>query len=328
MPSSSRAAPQPPVIVAFFDELNTAPESTLALAKEVFLDGTLDGDILPRNIFWTAAINPDSCMQAHRLGYDSAAPPAHAPPGPPATAPQRDPDEVDRADFVVRPLPVSLTHLLLDYRSLTESQERDFLTAYLRGEGCGADDALRVPDAAVAPPTLDAKFAQILRTLILHGQDFIRGARLWRTHVSIRDMLRAVKLYRTLLLPEHRDIFLPDATMTGLDCEAQLRWFACIVAISLSYLFRLPPDLRAAYAQRVDDRIASLGADLRCVQVVSLALDKLFALTSIPEGIARCTALQENLYACVVCLVANVPLNITGACLPRTRAKGSGVVPL
>lgn len=314
-------SPPAPVVVAFFDELNTAPETTLALAKEVFLDGSLDGQPLPPNIFWTAAINPDARMAAAAASRPSASPVSSAvfaaPPVPPQAGGSADPD-TELADFVVRPLPVSLTHLLLDYHSLTEAQEREFIAAYLRGTMGSATTAAPPADAAASSceaPAIafdDAAFAGHLRALILQGQDYLRSAQLWRTHVSIRDMLRAVRLYRTLLEPEHRDVLLPNAP-AGPDRDERLHWYACILAVTLAYLLRLPPEHRATYAGRVDDKLASLGApDLRCSDILSQALNKLYDTTSVPEGIARCSALQENLYACVVCLVANVPLNITG----------------
>ena len=313
-------SPPPPVVVAFFDELNTAPETTLALAKEVFLDGSLDGQPLPQNIFWTAAINPDARMSAATVNRLPASPASSSIAAAPPVAPQAGSGadmDTELADFVVRPLPVSLTHLLLDYHSLTEAQEREFIAAYLRGamgSATPAPPAEAVAASCDAPAIAfdDAAFAGHLRALILQGQDYVRSAQLWRTHVSIRDMLRAVRLYRTLLEPEHRDVLLPNAP-AGPDREERLHWYACIIAVALAYLLRLPPEHRTTYAGRVDDRLASLGApDLRCNDVLSQALSKLYDSTAVPEGIARCSALQENLYACVVCLVANVPLNITG----------------
>ncbi|CAF5097072.1 unnamed protein product, partial [Rotaria sp. Silwood1] len=59
-------------IVVFFDEVNTA--SCLGLFKEMFMDGTLHGTSIPKNIFFTAAINPfvkieENIEQVHRSNY-------------------------------------------------------------------------------------------------------------------------------------------------------------------------------------------------------------------------------------------------------------------
>jgi hypothetical protein len=57
--------------VVFFDEFNTS--SCLGLFKEIFIDGTLHGINLPKNIFFTAAINPlinqNNDVQVHRRDY-------------------------------------------------------------------------------------------------------------------------------------------------------------------------------------------------------------------------------------------------------------------
>lgn len=61
-------------IVIFFDEVNTS--SCLGLFKEMFMDGTLRGDQIPKNIFFTAAINPktdsstETMMKIHRTDYN------------------------------------------------------------------------------------------------------------------------------------------------------------------------------------------------------------------------------------------------------------------
>ena len=59
-------------LVVFFDEVNTS--SCLGLFKEMFMDGTLHGTDLPKNIFFTAAINPyreeSNDEQVHRSTYN------------------------------------------------------------------------------------------------------------------------------------------------------------------------------------------------------------------------------------------------------------------
>ena len=59
-------------LLVFFDEVNTS--SCLGLFKEMFMDGTLHGKSLPKNIFFTAAINPSvkekpDILQVHRRDY-------------------------------------------------------------------------------------------------------------------------------------------------------------------------------------------------------------------------------------------------------------------
>ena len=76
--------------VVFFDEVNTS--SCLSLFKEMFMDGTLHGRNLPKNIFFTAAINPlvDRNKQS----------------------------DVHRRDYLVHELPQALDNLKVSYGNL------------------------------------------------------------------------------------------------------------------------------------------------------------------------------------------------------------------
>ena len=76
--------------VVFFDEVNTS--SCLSLFKEMFMDGTLHGKTLPKNIFFTAAINPRTT--------------------------QMEQSEVHRRDYLVHELPQALEHLKVSYGTL------------------------------------------------------------------------------------------------------------------------------------------------------------------------------------------------------------------
>jgi hypothetical protein len=73
LPISQLARQLPDIeLVVFFDEINTS--SCLGLFKEIFIDRTLHGTDLPKNIFFTGAINPaimvdDKANQVHRKDY-------------------------------------------------------------------------------------------------------------------------------------------------------------------------------------------------------------------------------------------------------------------
>jgi hypothetical protein len=74
-------------LVVFFDEVNTS--SCLGLFKEMFMDRTLHGNNLPKNIFFTAAINPSIAA------IDDTA--------------------VHRPDYLVHELPQALENLKVSY---------------------------------------------------------------------------------------------------------------------------------------------------------------------------------------------------------------------
>jgi Cdc6-like AAA superfamily ATPase len=86
-------------IVIFFDEVNTS--SCLGLFKEMFMDGTLHGKKLPKNIFFTAAINPLIKFEENK--------------------------RVHRRDYLVHELPQSLKHLKVSYGSLESRTLADYI---------------------------------------------------------------------------------------------------------------------------------------------------------------------------------------------------------
>jgi Cdc6-like AAA superfamily ATPase len=86
-------------LVIFFDEVNTS--SCLGLFKEMFMDGTLHGTNIPKNIFFTAAINPLINVE--------------------------DNEQVHRSDYLVHELPQSLKHLKVSYGSLESKSLADYI---------------------------------------------------------------------------------------------------------------------------------------------------------------------------------------------------------
>ncbi|CAF4628142.1 unnamed protein product, partial [Rotaria sp. Silwood2] len=77
-------------LIAFFDEVNTS--SCLGLFKEMFMDGTLHGTNIPKNIFFTAAINPFMAKNESK--------------------------KIHRSDYLVHKLPRALENLKVSYGSL------------------------------------------------------------------------------------------------------------------------------------------------------------------------------------------------------------------
>lgn len=128
-----------PQVVAFIDELNTAPTPVLAAIKECFVDGSFRGRPLPTNIFWcerasissdaiarvdallvscrSGAINPATVTE--HIAQSSAAAGGAAAPTPAPTAAAQIVDftgiarsAADTTDFVVHAMPVSLQSLV------------------------------------------------------------------------------------------------------------------------------------------------------------------------------------------------------------------------
>jgi hypothetical protein len=101
LPISQLAKQLPDVeLVVFFDEINTS--SCLGLFKEIFIDRTLHGVNLPKNIFFTGAINPSIIVE------------------------NKD-NQVHRQDYLVHELPEALDSLKVRYGVLESKILEDYI---------------------------------------------------------------------------------------------------------------------------------------------------------------------------------------------------------
>lgn len=87
--------------------MNTS--SCLGLFKEIIVDKTFDGEPIPENIFIVAACNPHrgNSLASHKNAWM-------------------------RSTYYVRSLHPTLNHLMWDYGSLDENQERDYINEKMK----------------------------------------------------------------------------------------------------------------------------------------------------------------------------------------------------
>jgi hypothetical protein len=71
-----------------------------------------------------------------------------------------------------------------------------------------------------------------LHDAILEGQQYIRAARMWRVHVSIRDIMRVIDLYRYFRTTSAGKELIGSSERTS-------HWKALIISIAMGYYFRL-----------------------------------------------------------------------------------------
>ena len=302
-------------LVAFIDELNTT--SIMGMVKEVFMDHMLDGVPLPDNIFWVAAINPSNTVADQS---DASAAPRTGASN--FTGVKSDSQE---QRYIVNELPKSLEPAVMEYSSLMTDQERDWIGNYLSDTNLGLATELQNDENK-------NYIISALRVGIIASQEFVRNARMERVEVSIRDMVRAVQLYRFLLLPENRDTFLPtvqgETTRDMHMIDRERCWKALMVSLGLVYYFRLDTsrDLRSRYiimlmqlfehdgleGRGSVDAHRELSVSLPFEIVLSQSIDKLWNGTKRPRGIAPTRGLKENIFATVICIEACIPLIITG----------------
>ena len=214
-------------LVIFFDEVNTA--SCLGLFKEMFIDGTLHGNNLPPNIFFTAAINPSSTKQ-------------------------EDEKAVHRSDYLVHQLPQALENLKISYSTLESNALKDYITKKIA--------TFTLPGQQLT--SLDLYVQDMLTECILKAQEFCEEF-LGKTKISIFFLTRISLLILSFLgknSVSQREIqrcfnlieFFWKMRFDDGTNERDVK--RCIVlALALTYYFRLPT--KEDNDQRNDQRTPS-----------------------------------------------------------------------
>lgn len=145
-------------VIAFVDEFNAT--SIMGLLKEVFVDHTLNGEPIPRNILWVGAMNPfEKLKEDKEKSLDFTGITSN--------------DLV----FIVRPPPPSMEELIFDFKKFTPNQEKAFLTVLLmnryNAEGKWA---------------LEMEERETILNFVLFSQEFVRSAKMERVSLSIRGI--------------------------------------------------------------------------------------------------------------------------------------------
>eukprot|EP01012_Entosiphon_sulcatum_P025672 TRINITY_DN3101_c0_g1_i1.p1 TRINITY_DN3101_c0_g1~~TRINITY_DN3101_c0_g1_i1.p1 ORF type:complete len:3317 (+),score=464.94 TRINITY_DN3101_c0_g1_i1:26-9952(+) len=284
-------------VIAFVDEFNTTT-SLMGSIKEIFCDNSFDGEALPTNIFWVAAMNPQSTR--------------HSGDGPVQPAQSHNSADLDftgvqgsQLEFIVRPAPLSMQHLELDFGQLDHEQEKQFTHELLS----------RHPPPEGHP---------LPASLVDFAQQFLRDAHLSRIHISLRDVVRVHKLHRFFTLNgSGRNCGMQFLLASELkNRDGFMRWMPVLLALALGYYFRLPEKhakgcTRLAFAEAINRQLqfTSCPDALRregFVKLVQSCLLGLFRQTRVPPGTAPTQALLENIFAISVCSQLPLPLLIVG----------------
>lgn len=264
--------------------------TVLGVVKEMVMDHTIDGDPLPNGIFWVGAINPYSGEIV-----DTSA----------SANEVTGINDTEQPAFIVRQLPPSLDEIILDYANLSRDQEEAFLTALFK--------------------TKQYEFMESMKNMILFAQEFVAQLKLKRVHLSIRDLMRTVHLYEFFSDPQS-----PILCRTRIYSKYEQHWAALLMAIAVSYYFRLPllhrdgRKLRYAYVEcnltivreEFSVELAALALSMECSvdfwDLLQQQMNYVYEQMTIPHGIAKTNALLEHIYCTVVCIEAKIPLIITG----------------
>ena len=206
--------------------------------------------------------------------------------------------------YYVRELHPTLEHLMWDYGSLGEDQERQYVLAkvVLLSNQLSEVQQSILTEVIVCSQNLLRQYAfEELSNKLTEQEAKISS----KCCVSQRDIQRvftfyewSLKLYQTF--KPHKD---------SSDFTASLR--AILVALGIVYYMRLNRKYRARYQHEL-----SLGHNIAVLQfseAFESELEWYSQQIELPTGIAKTQALKENLFAVVICTVTQTPLIIVGS---------------
>ena len=288
-------------VVVFVDELNTT--SIMGPMQSIFCDRMYEGKPLPDNILWVCAINPhiDPNLKENKR----------------KVARQNKITnftgvEKQLLDYFVRPIPTSLKSLSINFAGQTIEQERQFVRSLL------------IERYTEHNHTITDRCSALTLT-ILASQQFIKSLDVLKITVSIRDILRTVKIYEFLM---NHPFLLNINENTN---ENEIHWKALILTLGMSYMCRLQTIRdREDYVNCIQNEMKNVfgekknhkkranlipgslsGAD-KFINTLVDVQGYLFDQANIPDSIGKTEVFCENFFSVVVCCCAVVPLIIIG----------------
>eukprot|EP00029_Vermamoeba_vermiformis_P012995 TRINITY_DN7932_c0_g1_i1.p1 TRINITY_DN7932_c0_g1~~TRINITY_DN7932_c0_g1_i1.p1 ORF type:complete len:2355 (-),score=202.05 TRINITY_DN7932_c0_g1_i1:1135-8112(-) len=270
-------------LVVFIDEFNTT--SIMGMVKSILFDHRLDGELLPSNIFFAAAMNPytkkESSSELDYTGVESA---------------------TKILPFIVRPNPKAIDLLTVSFSNFDEEQEKRFLAVLCSTrKDLGTQDELKV-----------------VKEFLLAGQQQLRAANMERIHVSIRDIMRAIDLFVYFYKNPAGLALLglqPTNAATSLKLSQRF-WFSLFMACNIAYLIRLGTTAQRTVLLQMYSQLCktnNYGPEMPTIEhVITQCYQQLYESTTIPDGIAGTRTLMENLFVTVACVDTKIPLMIIG----------------
>ena len=309
-------------VLLFLDEANTT--SHMGHLKDLIADHRWGNEDLPSNLSIIAAINPTSVL---RLPLGRNMEPSQI-----QTDFSKDTSQLKASDgrsyFKVRPPHQSLAALEFYFREMDPVADAEFWEASVE---LGHTEICKEEQNTIIKYVLD-------------GQTQLREAAIPNVHPSIRDLVRALKIFKYFRTSYFGAILLGEATIKRKDASVDLEpeldvhrrpvpftahfWKALFMTLGLCYYLRLenhvlpmedaalPPTTRAAFMRNINaryqlDRLIN-HKDVTFQKTLDDAFQFLYDHSTIPDAVAPTAALKENIFVTVVCTDMMVPYTICG----------------
>ena len=208
-----------------------------------------------------------------------------------------------KPSYYVRELHPTIDYLKWDYGALNDVQEYEYITAKMRilTEDVSSFKSEELTYLIRESQVRIREYAE--RTLTEASYSPQEARKSARSCVSQRDMQRVFDFYKWLF-NTYKEFKRFSTTK-----EQQVR--AVLVALGLVYYLRLGDKDRKSYSEFLDIQSRDLG-NVDFTTAFNEELDWYMERVDLPPGIAKTTALKENVFANIVCCQTHTPLIIIG----------------
>ena len=209
-----------------------------------------------------------------------------------------------KTTYFVQDLHPTLQYLIWDYGALDEDQERQYINAKLDMLNQNEQESRENKELAELILMSQTKVREYgTRQLLKCGKDQKLAVLHARSTVSQRDIQRVFTFYSWLL-----KLF---KKLNRHDVKDQHRR-AVMVSLGLVYYMRLNEEFRQEYTRYIDEVLISSEDDVSFRSSLDEELTWFIDQIKPPPGIAKTTALKENVFAIIACTVTCTPLIIVG----------------
>ena len=256
----------------FMDEINTCDH--LTFLSDFICHRQLFGQLICPNIKIIAACNPYRLREVSQMKTAGI-------------DNKIAPDAFARLAYRVHPLPENLLEYVWDYGSLTEDDESMYIHKMI------ADGLMG----------MEPNDVNLFVQLIISSQHCIRKIEGNKHCVSLRDV------YRTKMLIKW---------FTGWKetKKCDFKYMPVVLALAHCFMSRLASDQnRKIYLENLSNCFSNFLIKLSSDEILRLLRqkqDEILSQMELPRGIARNTALRENVFIVMVCILNRIPVFLVG----------------
>jgi E3 ubiquitin-protein ligase RNF213 len=300
--------------IIFIDELNTS--SYLGYLKEIFIDHTSDGKELPDSIFFIGAINPVDTVDSENkneknidMNYQKV----------------KNDKKQNSQEFIVNVMPKSLDNIKTIFCKLSKLQTKEFIESLFSSQYYQLFSEIS--------KTKNNNFKKIFCNLIIFCQEYISDLKMDRIHLSIRDIIRTVKIFMFLSEEKNQNYLISSKIKEEKLKKYSIKdlpdyYIRLIITISVVYWFRLPTvdEIREKFYRsfqktlnhelKVNNDIDLINCKIDLKEICNNQLEYFFYFVKnnghIPNNIAKTQALMENIFCNFICIQSSTPFFIVG----------------